>query len=539
MISSPVSVGGHYFVELPLKGGFPEEIALIYSFEDFEIDTQNYQLRHNDSAVDIEPKVFDLLSYLIHNRERLVTRDELFENVWPGQVVSDTSLSNQIKEARKAIGDSGRTQLYIKTVHGRGYQFAAKALEVPDQSTVSSPSITERAIEVRSRAPVIAVLPFQNLSSDAEQNYFCEGMSEDITTELSRFSDIQVIARHSAFQFISASYDIGDLAAKLGADYVVEGSARRAGNQVRINVQLIETDSQEHVWAERYDFPLEDIFEVQDNIIETVVSTITGRIRKIEIGRAKSRSTENLSAYEHLLRGLSYHKVSLPTHDDYVKANAEFNKAIELDPGLARAYAWRLCSLSGVRGEYSKEILWEYIEDCKHALALDEKESEIHRLLGAFYFVLGEFELGKHHINQARRLNPNDSHIIARSSLYYIFLGEIDEAKALIDKAMLLNPLHPGWYWSHLGMIYFFRDDYKTAADCMRKNTEPSGYDHAWLAVCYTASGDHKQAKKAVEKARTLDKDASIARYTQWDTYKDPAILESIRERMAVAGLPA
>lgn len=132
-------------------------------------------------------------------------------------------------------------------------------------------------------------------------------MSEDITTELSRFADIQVIARHSAFQFKSASYDIRDLVKQLGVDYVVEGSVRRAGNQIRINAQLIEASSQNHVWAESYDFPFEEIFEVQDNIIETVVSTMTGKIQKIEMDRAKSRSTENLSAYEHLLRGLSHH----------------------------------------------------------------------------------------------------------------------------------------------------------------------------------------------------------------------------------------
>ena len=512
---------------------------MIYSFDDFAIDTQNYQLSHNERAVNIEPKVFDLLSYLVNNRDRLVTRDELFENLWPGLVVSDTSLSNQIKEARKAIGDSGHTQLYIKTIHGRGYQFVAKVAEVPDQPTVSSPTTTESSLKVRSKGPMVAVLPFQNLSSDQEQDFFCEGMSEDITTELSRFSDIQVIARHSAFQFTSASYDIGELVEKLGADYVVEGSVRRAGNQIRINAQLIEATNQKHVWAERYDSPLEDIFDVQDNIIETVVSTMTGRIRKIEIERASSRSTKNLSAYEHLLRGLRYHKVPWPTHDDYVKANAEFTKAIELDPGLARAHAWRVCSLNGARGEYSKEILEEYIEHCKLALAIDEKESEIHRLLGAFYFALGEFELGLHHVDRARRLNPNDSHMIARSSQYYIFLGEIDMAKSLIDRAMQLNPLHPGWYWLYLGMIYYFRDDYKAAIECMRKNSEPSGYDLAWLAVCYTTFGELELAKITVEKACALDKDASIARYTQWDTYKEPAILESLRESMAAAGLPA
>jgi adenylate cyclase len=472
----------------------------------------------------------------------LVTRDELFENIWKGQVVSDTSLSNQIKAARKIIGDSGHTQLCIKTVRGRGYQFVASVVETPNQATALSSPITESILGVRNKAPMVAVLPLQNLSSDREQDYFCEGMSEDITTELSRFTDIQVIARHSAFQFTSASYDIGDLVQKLGVDYVVEGSVRRAGNQIRINAQLIETTSQNHVWAERYDFPFEDIFEVQDNIIETVVSTMTGRILKIEMERARSRSTENLSAYEHLLRGLSYHKAfssSWPTQDEYARSNAEFEKAIELDPGLARAHAWRICSLSAVRACYSKEMFSEYIELCKFALTLDEKEGEIHRLLAGCYFPIGEFALGQYHIDRAIQLSPNDSLIIARASRFYIFLGEIDKAKILIDRAMHLSPLHPGWYWGHLGMIYYFREDYKSAIECMHKNTEPSGYDMASLAVCYAATGEAELAAKAVAQACEIDKDASIAKYTQWDAYKEPARLELLREEMALAGLPA
>ena len=515
---------------------------MIYQFDEFAIDTRNYQLSNKGRVIDVEPMVFDLLSYLVVNRSKLITRGELFENIWKGRVVSDTSLSNQIKAVRKVIGDSGRAQLCIKTIHGRGYQFVASVVEADDQETASSAPVTGNSLEVRSKAPMVAVLPFQNLSSDQEQNYFCEGMSEDITTELSRFADIQVIARHSAFQFASAAYDIGDLVQQLGVDYVVEGSVRRAGNQVRINAQLIETSSQNHVWAERYDFPLEDIFEVQDDIIGTVVSTMTGRIQRIELDRARSRSTENLSAYEHLLRGLSFHKIassSWPTQDDFARANVEFEKALELDPGLARAHAWRICSLSGVRGCYSKEIFSEYIEYCKFALTLDEKEGEIHRLLGSCYFAIGEFSLGQYHIDRARQLCPNDTLIIARSSMCYIFLGEIDKAKSLIDRAMHLNPLHPAWYWTCLGVIYYYRGDYKSAIECMRKNSEPSGYDLAWLAVCYTAFGEAELAKKAVKQACELDKDASIAKYTQWGVYKHPAKLDSLRECMAVAGLPA
>ena len=511
---------------------------MIYRFNEYEMDTGNFQLSRHGRQIDLEPKVFDLLRYLVANRKKLVTRDELFANLWPGQVVSDTSLSNQIKSARKALGDSGQTQSCIKTVRGRGYQFIAPAEEIPEIAEPDKQLQVSPEADARSRGPIVAVLPFQNLSSDPEQDYFCEGISEDITTELSRFSDIQVIARHSAFQFGNADEDVEEIARKLGTDYIVEGSVRRAGNQVRLNAQLIDTANRDHVWADRYDFALQQIFEVQDQIIETVVSTMTGQIRKIEMDRAMARSTENLSAYEHLLRGLYYHKSYWPTREDYAKAHAEFTRAIELDPRLARAHAWSVCSLSGVRDYYTREILEEYLEICKYALRLDPGESEIHRLLGGCYFSLGEFELGKHHIDLGRQLNPNDSHIIAKSSLYYIFLGEFDLSREMVERAMRLNPLHPGWYWLHLGMIDYFNGKYLSAIEQIRKNSEQSAYDLIWLAACYAASGDDERARDTVARAFEIDDRLSIAKYTQWDSFKNSAHLEQVRMHMAAAGVP-
>ena len=282
---------------------------MIYRFSEFELDTRNYALNKNGNQVAIEPQVFDVLKYLIANRDRLIPRDELLDQIWSGRVVSDTSLSNHIKSARKAVGDDGQSQLHIKTVHGRGYQFIAKTNEVMNHgSDLASLPVNKPIAQAQYQGPFVAVLPFQNISSDPEQQFFAEGMSEDITTELSRFSDIQVIARHTAFQYDSASLDIKKVCAELGVEFLVEGSVRRNQDRVRINVQLIDASAGKHVWAEKFDRPIDQVFHIQDEITETIVSTISGQIRRIETDRATSRGTNNLRAYDHLLRGLAYHK---------------------------------------------------------------------------------------------------------------------------------------------------------------------------------------------------------------------------------------
>ena len=268
---------------------------MIYQFEDFELDTDNFELRRNGVKLTLEPKVYDLLSYLVSSQKKLVTKEELYEHLWPNQIVTEASLSNQIKEARKALGDNGKQQAFIKTVHGRGFQFLSSVSReiVPD----GDEDIAATTVKLlRNACPTIAVLPFQNLSNDPEQDFFCGGMSEDIITELSRFRDMRVVARYSAFQFDNASKDIEELVEKLKADYAIEGSVRKRGNAVRISVVLIDLSNGEHAWGDKFDLSIDEIFTVQDHIVETVVSTIAGQVRKIETGHAIARKTSNYSA---------------------------------------------------------------------------------------------------------------------------------------------------------------------------------------------------------------------------------------------------
>ncbi len=512
---------------------------MIYRFDEFELDTQSYQLNKAGRQIAVEPQVFDLLKYLIANRARLVSREEIFDEIWSGRVVSDTSLSNHIKSARKAIGDSGQSQSCIKTVHGRGYQFIASTDEVVNHvSDLASFSTNGFLDHSENLGPLVMVLPFQNMSSDSEQQYFAEGMSEDITTELSRFTDIQVIARHTAFQFGGASLDINKISRELAVEYLVEGSVRRTQDRVRINVQLIDATTGNHIWAEKFDRPIEQILQIQDEITETVVSTICGQIRNIETNRSNSRGTDNLRAYDHLLRGLAYHKNGYTSYDNYARAFEEFTNAIELDPQFARARAWIVCAQASMWATKSEQNINEALDAARFALTLDEKESETHRILGSLYLYDRNYELCGHHFNEAIRLSPNDAHIAVKTGRYYAYIDEPDKALETVERAMRLNPLHPGWYWMELGIIHYSMGDYAKAIDTFYKNWDLEAYDLALIGASHVAADEIGRASEIARKALEIEPKSSTHLYTQFETYQDRAKHQLLCDRMTAAGIP-
>jgi TolB-like protein len=234
---------------------------LLYLFEDYALDTERRELHRGADLVAIEPKVFDLLAHVIENRRRVVSRDDLLAQVWDGRIVSESALASCINAARRAIGDSGEKQRLIKTLPRKGVRFVGKVREEPKPAEETSPeaSLQKAPLPLPER-PSIAALPFTNLSGDKEQEYFSDGITEDIITELSRFSELFVIARNSSFQYKGKSIDVRQVGRELGVRYVLEGSIRRAGDRVRISAQLVDAVTGAHRWAERYDRKLEDAF---------------------------------------------------------------------------------------------------------------------------------------------------------------------------------------------------------------------------------------------------------------------------------------
>src|SRR6516162_3692859 len=284
-------------------------------FGDCVLDLDRRELSRGGREVPTGPQVFDLLVYLLKNRERVVSRDDLLASVWSGRIVSDSTLASHINAVRKAIGDSGEEQRLLRTVARKGFRFVGEVTEARAQDS-AAPSHAESGPteEAATReltipdGPSIAALPFANLSGDPEQDYFADGLVEDIISALSRISWLFVVARNSSFAYKRQAVDVKQVGRELGVRYVLEGSVRRSANRVRITEQLIDARTRGHLWADRFEGPLDDIFALQDQMTESVVGAISPTLERAEIERAKHKPTERLDAYDYYLRGMaSFH----------------------------------------------------------------------------------------------------------------------------------------------------------------------------------------------------------------------------------------
>src|SRR5262245_34899994 len=274
----------------------------MFQFERYTLDIARYSLRTADREIALRRKSFEVLRYLVENPDRVVTKEELFQAIWPNVVVTDESLAHCVSEVRQAIGDTKQT--IIATVPRRGYRFAAPVLRVATSAAASA----EADLGTRSQSPLlnrpsVAVLPFANLSDDPQQDCFSDGITEDITTELSRFSELLVIARNSASQYKGTAVDIRQIGRELGARYILEGSVRRSGDRIRIAAQLIDAQTGTHRWAERYDRELHDGFAGEDEVVRAIVATLAAHVNRAETERALLKPPSAWEAYEHYLRG--------------------------------------------------------------------------------------------------------------------------------------------------------------------------------------------------------------------------------------------
>ena len=271
-----------------------------YLFEEYAFDTDRRELHRGSEVVSVAPQVFDLLDYLIRNRERVVSKDDLINAIWNGRIVSDAALTTRLNAARNAIGDSGEEQRLIKTLPRKGFRFVGTVRE--EAQRPESAAITDSQVEAPNPIltlpdkPSIAVLPFTNLSSDPEQEYFADGMVEDIITALSRFRSLFVIARNSSFTYKGKAVDVRQVGRELGVRYVLEGSVRKAGGQVRVAGQLVDATTGTHLWADRFDGAAEDIFDLQDQVTVSVVGAISPQLEPAEIDRARRKPPESLEA---------------------------------------------------------------------------------------------------------------------------------------------------------------------------------------------------------------------------------------------------
>ncbi len=388
--------------------------------------------------------------------------------------------------------------------------------------------------------PSIAVLPLANISGDPEQEFFTDGLTEDIITELSRYRDLFVIARNSTFVYKGKAANVQEIARELGASYIVEGSVRKAGSQVRVNVQLIDADSGRHLWAERYDRQLEDIFAIQDELTAAIVAVLPGRVEAAARERARPQRTDNMAAYECALAGKILHHRSTP--EDNAEALRMLDRAIALDPKYAHAHAWKACTLgqTWVRGwAADREATWnEVVAELQTALALDDCDSDVHRILAAVNVVSRDYERAEYHQQRALTLNPNDDLIVVQQGEILTWLGRPEEGIEWIRKAMRLNPYHPERYWNHLGRAYFAARRYAEAVEAFKRISAPDHTHHAFLAAASAQLDDATAAAACAREVLRLDPAFSVTSYVATLHYRQDDDRQHHRAALLKAGLP-
>ena len=524
---------------------------MLYLFEDFVLDTGKRELRRGADPVSVAPQVFDVLDYLIRNRERVVSKDDLITAIWEGRIISDAALTTCLKAVRSAIGDSGEGQRLIRTLPRKGFRFVGSVREEQgpgrtlDGGTPAEPARPALALPDK---PSIAVLAFTNMSGDPGQDYFSDGITEDIITGLSRFSELFVIARNSSFQYKGKSPDIRQVGRELGVRYVLEGSIRRAGDRVRISAQLIDAVTGAHRWAERYDRQLEDVFALQDEVARTIVAILAAHVNKAEIERSLNKPPETWQAYDYYLRAADAHVSfrSSWTATDLYETRRLLEQTLAIDPNYARAYA-------GLAQNHITAWLMALDEDhlnpacldrachlARKAVQLDPNLPEAHAALG---FALGrrrEHEAAVAEFERAMALNPNFTDWRFGDAL--IFAGDPARAVEATERTMRLDPFYSPPAPGSLGLAHYMLRQYSQALPLLREcaSRAPNFRAvHVFLAATYAQLGNVEQARAEVAEVLRIEPKYTIggtqARLT---LFKRPEDAEHFFDGLRKAGLP-
>ena len=387
--------------------------------------------------------------------------------------------------------------------------------------------------------PSIAVLPFANMSGDPEQEFFADGLTEDILTELSRRRELFVISRTSSFVYKGKAANLREVAQKLGARYLVEGSVRKAADRVRITVQLIDTATDGHIWAERYDRKLDDIFAVQDEITTAIVATLPGRLEAAQQDQLVRMKPSNMAAYECTLAAKVLHHKS--TREDNLEALVLIDRALALDPDYAHAHAWRGCILgqaySNGWAKDAEAIFKEVTGELDRAIALDDNDADVHRILAAVSIMRNDFTRARYHQDRALTLNPNYDLVVVQMGELFTWLGQAEEGVAWIRKAMKLNPHHPARFWSHLGKACFVGRQYGQAVEAFMHMSNLDTLQHGFLAASYAWLGDKTAASAHIARMRELDGALDLERFLATMHFAREQDLQHLREALHKAGL--
>ena len=556
----------------------------MFQFEGYTLDVACNALRTANREVALRPKTFELLRYLVENPDRLVTKEELLKAIWPNVTVTDQVLTHCVGEVREAIGDGD--QAIIKTIPRRGYRFVAPVVRVAASATAAPsppyspgsadvpppplyhpplagegregvagetlalPGGTERA--PRSHSPLdrpsVAVLPFANLSGDPQQDFFSDGITEDITTELSRFSELLVIARNSAFQYKGKAVDIRQIGQELGARYVLEGSVRRSGDRIRIAAQLIDAVTGAHRWAERYDRELVDVFAVQDEVARAIVAILAAHVKRAEIERTLLKPPAAWEAYEYYLRGVEafFLHQSRRTKASLYEARRLLEQSLAIDPGYARAaevLSWTHLHayIEPFDSDYlGAAALDRALELAETAVHVDARLPQAHAQLGHVLIYKRQHDAAMAEFERASALNPNLFDYRFAKALTYG--GEPARAIELLEANIRLDPFQPLFgSFSQMGLANYLLKRYGEAVRLLRECASrlPNlQWPHLFLAAAYAQAGQLEEARAEAAEVLRINPGFTIERWKRLAVDKDPKDVEHRLDGLRKAGLP-
>jgi adenylate cyclase len=523
---------------------------LRYLFEDCVLDTDRRELRRGSDAVPVAPQVFDLLVYLVRNRERVVSKDDLIATIWEGRIVSDSALTTRLKVARDAVGDNGEEQRLIKTLPRKGFRFVGTVREhqgsgrLPAAEVSIEPSRVELTLPDK---PSIAVLAFTNLSGDVEQEYLADGIVDDIITELARFSELFVIARNSSFQYKGKAVDLRQVGRELGVRHMLEGSIRRRGDRIRISAQLIDAATGMHRWAEHYDRKLEEVFAIQDEVVRTIVAVLAAHVRRAETERTRAKPPNSWQAYDYYLQAADAFATfaSSFSEKDIYDARRLLQQSLALDGDHARSHAllahtYEAAWVNPIETDFLNPAALDRAHQCAHrALQLDPNLPEAHAILG-FLAWKRQHESSLAEIERTLALNPN--YVDWRPGLALVLGGESRRAVDVLEACMRLDPFYSPVASGNLGFAHYMLKQYPQALpalrDCVSRAPNFRG-GHGCLAATYAQLGRVEEARaEAAEVLRIHPGYTIVGTARRIMGFKSAKDAEHYLDGLRKAGLP-
>ncbi|PDT07817.1 winged helix-turn-helix domain-containing protein [Rhizobium sp. M1] len=499
--------------------------GLLFAFGPFVLDPDAGTLLRNDEPVAIGHRGLKLLAALVARSGEILAKTELMDAAWPGMAVEEGNLTVQIAQLRKLLGAAAGGGEWIATVPRVGYRFTGamqrlsgvkrKALPLPDK-------------------PSIAVLPFLNIGNDPEQESFVDGLTEDLITDLSRMPGLFVIARNSAFTYKGRAVAVREIAEELGVRYLLEGSARRAAGRVRVNAKLVDTVSGTHLWAERFDRSLDDIFVVQDEVTARIVEALLGRLRT----PPPRRRPRSLEAYDLCVRA---RKLMDDSPQAAEEAHLMLTRAVALDPEYAAAYRWLAMNHwmgwvhSGGPTEATRRIA---LQLARKAVTIDPNDAGCRWVLAYLLAYERDFAAADAEFAKAIELDPNEADTFAALSDVTVLAGRVEEGLEQIRKAFRLNPFPASWYYLALGQAQYAAGQYAAAVETLRRDETYRTSSRRFLAASLAQLGRLDEAQAETELFLVANPGFSIRHWAATEPFRDARTLDHFVEGYRKAGLP-